>query len=109
MGLLLDVGLDAVSKQILELRRAILERLRPHGYQTYLESTDYDDEAGDHQSGIVVLTHPDKSMESLYERLVSENVVASLRKNRAGKAFLRLSPHFYNTLDEVERVAGLLT
>ena len=108
MGLLLDVGLDAVSKQILELRRAILERLRAHGYQTYLESTGYDDEAGDRQSGIVVLTHPDKSMEPLYARLTSENVVASLRKNRAGQAFLRLSPHFYNTLDEVERVAGLL-
>lgn len=108
MGLLLDVGMDTVSKQILELRSAILERLRPHGYQTYLESAGYDDEAGDHQSGIVVLTHPEKSIESLYARLGSENVVASLRKNRAGQAFLRLSPHFYNTLEEVERVTGLL-
>jgi cysteine desulfurase / selenocysteine lyase len=34
--------------------------------------------------------------------------VASLRTDRAGQRYLRLSPHFYNTDAELQRVVEML-
>jgi selenocysteine lyase/cysteine desulfurase len=45
----------------------------------------------------------------VYKRLVAEGVAASHRRNRDGVDFLRLSPHFYNTFEEIDRVASLLS
>jgi selenocysteine lyase/cysteine desulfurase len=42
-------------------------------------------------------------MARLYQRLTDAGVVCSLREN-----WLRLSPHFYNTEDEVDRFGRLL-
>ena len=109
MKLLLDVGVDAVSARLLELREAILERLRPLGYTLYLEELDQSSPPdASWKSPIIAMTHPDKDLGALYQRLKEENVILSYRKNRAGEKFLRLSPHFYNTIEEIERVANFM-
>ena len=41
-------------------------------------------------------------------QIVDEGVVVSLRYDRDGREYLRFSPHFYNTQEEIERVAALL-
>ena len=56
----------------------------------------------------MTLDHPDRDLGDCFEKLRANKVSASLRQNRAGKAFLRFSPHFYNTDAEVERVAQIL-
>jgi selenocysteine lyase/cysteine desulfurase len=40
--------------------------------------------------------------------LSEANILASLRVDRKGRRYLRLSPHFYNTDAELERVLALL-
>lgn len=109
MKLLLDVGVDAIAERLLVLREAILERLRPLGYTLYLDEFEAFD-GGDTttNSGIITVSHPGKDLGALYQSLKGDNVVLSYRSNRAGKHFLRLSPHFYTTLEEIDRVAELL-
>ncbi len=47
-------------------------------------------------------------MDALYAKLGDNNITVSLRKNREGRAFLRFSPHFYNTEAELEKAFALL-
>ena len=109
MKLLLDVGVDAISARLLELREAILERLRPLGYRLYLEDLDQSTPAdASWKSAIITVEHPEKDLGALYYALKEQKVVLSHRKNRAGKDFIRLSPHFYNTIEEIDRVAELM-
>jgi cysteine desulfurase / selenocysteine lyase len=109
MKLILDVGVEVISERLLVLREAILDRIRPLGYQLYLDDFDgFDGGDASTNSGIVTVSHPGKDLRALYESLKQDNVVLSNRKNRAGQELLRLSPHFYNTIKEIDRVAELL-
>ena len=40
--------------------------------------------------------------------VAGRDCVVSLRKDASGEAFLRVSPHFYNTADEIGRFLDLL-
>jgi selenocysteine lyase/cysteine desulfurase len=48
------------------------------------------------------------SVEKVYEHLTAQNISPSLRYDRDGKAYLRFSPHFYNTETEMDRVADAI-
>ncbi|MFP4500747.1 MAG: aminotransferase class V-fold PLP-dependent enzyme [Candidatus Hydrogenedentota bacterium] len=107
--LLLELGIDAIGERLLHLRRFILDHVRPLGYRLYLEDWDQREDAEDkHRSSIVCIHHPDKDMQAVYEKLHAHKITVSLRKNRAGQAFLRFSPHFYNTEAELARAFQLL-
>lgn len=109
IDLLLAAGVDAVSRRILALRNAFLDMVRPLGYQLCLEALDRASDTTDaERSGIVSVTHPDRDMKDLNRVLKEKGVVASLRYSREGCAYIRLSPHFYNTFEEMEQVARLL-
>ena len=47
-------------------------------------------------------------MPGLHQKLLAANVITSLRMDRQGQHYLRLSPHFYNTDEELQRVMELL-
>lgn len=107
--LLLAAGLDAVSGRIIALRTMLLDQVRPLGYQLCIEALDRASDTTDaERSGIVSVTHPDRDMREISRRLRENGVGASLRYRRDGRAYLRLSPHFYNTYEEMERVARLM-
>jgi len=109
MELLVGFGIETIGERLLDLRRALLDAVRPLGYRLYLEEYDLDSATTDaNRSAIVTLTHPERDMEALFGELRRENVIASLRKNRAGQSFIRFSPHCYNTLAEIGRVAEIL-
>ena len=44
----------------------------------------------------------------LHEKLTQAKIITSLRTDRVGNRYLRLSPHFYNTDAELQRVLALL-
>ena len=44
----------------------------------------------------------------IHQELLEAGVVASLRADRKGQKYIRLSPHFYNTDAELERVVNLV-
>ena len=107
--LLLEVGVDAIAARLIELRREFLARVRPLGYRLCIEDWDTRSDASDgERSCIVSLTHPQKDLTEVAQRLRDARVSFSHRQNRSGEGFLRFSPHFYNTLDELDRVAAVL-
>jgi selenocysteine lyase/cysteine desulfurase len=56
---------------------------------------------GKHGAGILCIAPPDPA--SVHQRLRSASIIASLREGS-----IRLSPHFYNTIDEMHRVVEVL-
>jgi selenocysteine lyase/cysteine desulfurase len=109
LELLLDFGVPAIAERILELRRFFLDTVRSHGYRLYTEDCDLDPATPDSaRSGIMSLTHPSRDMAELAAKLQDANIIVSLRQNRKGEQFVRFSPHFYNTHDELERAAQLM-
>lgn len=107
--MLAQLGIDAIAARLLQLRRYLLDHVRPLGFRLYLEDWDLSNGASDaRRTAIVSIYHPARDMQALYDKLAAHKIVVSLRKNRRGQAFLRFSPHFYNTEEELGRAVELL-
>jgi cysteine desulfurase/selenocysteine lyase len=101
--LLTEVGLKRISARILELTAALREKIGSADFE-FLSPNDEQ-----HRSGIVTFRHPRVTSEAFAEALTKNDIVVSLRHDRQGRGWLRISPHFYNTEAEIDRVAALLT
>jgi selenocysteine lyase/cysteine desulfurase len=103
LELLLGAGVENISARILELKKSLLEKLDPLGFHVL------GPREGEHASGITTVWHPTGSIARMARALEQAGVVASLRFDRSGREYLRFSPHFYNTEEELERVAEVLS
>ena len=93
----LELGPARVEKRILDLTDLLEKGLRSRGCEIISPR------GKGECSGILCFRHPAVRTEELFERLMAARVVVSLREGA-----IRLSPHFYNTAGEAERVLGLL-
>jgi cysteine desulfurase / selenocysteine lyase len=100
--LLLEAGPNEVSRQISALNQALRDRIAPAGFE-FLSPIDEKN-----RSGILTFRHPRVPSERLWETLTKNDIVVSLRFDRANRSWLRISPHFYNTDAEIEKIAELL-
>ncbi len=57
---------------------------------------------------ITSIFQPDKDLTPLHKKLSDAGVVTSLRTDRKGQHYLRFSPHFYNTDEELQRAVDLI-
>jgi cysteine desulfurase/selenocysteine lyase len=96
--LLLSVGLDTIEHRIMALTDQLVEGLKGRGYQVVTPVV-YRHE----RSGIVSFQHGQYDAAQLERRLTEARVVVS----RRGK-FIRVSPHFYNTEDDIDRLLSAL-
>jgi selenocysteine lyase/cysteine desulfurase len=103
IDLIQEVGLPAISAQLLKLKARLHAGLEPQGF-TFLGP----ELRGINASGITTVQHSKRSLEEISQHLSANNIATSLRHNRAGEALLRFSPHFYNTEAEMERVARVI-
>ena len=60
-------------------------------------------------SGIVSFHRQGADLAALHQKLTDAGVVTSFRADRTGQKYIRLSPHYYNTDAELERVLELVT
>jgi selenocysteine lyase/cysteine desulfurase len=95
LGLLDEVGVTAVAAHLRALRGP-LEDAAARGRFTVVSPTD-----DPHDCGIWCVRTPD--VRAAYRRLRAAGVVASMREGS-----IRLSPHLYNSMDDVARVVELL-
>ncbi len=102
IALLDEVGIKEVSRRILALTWALRERIAPSAFEFLSPAEEK------HRSGVLTFRHPRIATETLAERLDENGVIASLRRDRQDRAWIRISPHFYNTYAEIDRVAELL-
>ena len=103
LEMLLAVGLGNVRSSILQVRDALQGQLREMGF-VFLSP----DEADPMRTGILTALHPAKDTALLFSKLEEAGIVASLRTGRDGLRWLRFSPHFYNSLSEIQRVVEVL-
>lgn len=103
IDLLLEVGVENIAAELLRKRAWLVPAITDKGYAV-LNPTAPPENA----SGIVTFSRPDTDLRALHEKLTQNGIVTSLRFDRAGHAYIRLSPHFYNTDEELKRVVSLL-
>jgi selenocysteine lyase/cysteine desulfurase len=102
VDLLLEAGPREIWRQILALTQALRDQVAPAGFE-FLSPTEEK-----YRSGILTFRHPRVSSERFVEALAKNDIIVSLRYDRAERAWLRVSPHFYNTIEEMQRVAEVL-
>ncbi len=99
MELLLDIGVEEIGRELLRKRGWLVPELQAKGY-TVVQAEASPDSA----SGIISFYCPGRDLTPLHQKLLDAKIVTSLRTDRAGQKYIRLSPHFYNTDEELRRV-----
>jgi selenocysteine lyase/cysteine desulfurase len=91
-----EFGIENIEKRILNITRRALEALQSRGYKI-LSPLD------DKQRSGIISFEARQNVEEEYKNFIDNNIQISIRD-----AKLRISPHFYNTEEEVEQFKGLL-
>jgi cysteine desulfurase/selenocysteine lyase len=99
MELLLEVGVENIAQELLRKRKWLAPALQEKGF-TVLQASAPEANA----SGILSFHRPGNDMAALHRKLMSARIHASLRVDRAGQQYVRVSPHFYNTDAELHRL-----
>ncbi|MDD5461793.1 MAG: aminotransferase class V-fold PLP-dependent enzyme [Methylococcales bacterium] len=97
LSLLLETGMAAVEAQVLEKSDYLKEAIDKNRQLVLLSA-----KQSQLKSGIVTFKHLTVCNEKLYGYLQANGVVCALRGGG-----IRFSPHFYNTLEEVDRALEL--
>lgn len=93
LDLLLRIGIESIEARVLSLTDQLCAGLEEKGCRVVSSR------ARGEKSGIVVFHHSRIDTESIFQKLSDARVVCAIRGGG-----IRLSPHFYNTEEEVDRV-----
>jgi selenocysteine lyase/cysteine desulfurase len=97
IDLFLEVGAEKIEAYVLGLSDYLAEQLTAKGYDVF----------GSRKSGetsaIVTCTHEKYTPKQLYKLLHAKNIMTAPRVER-----LRISPHFYNTREEIDELIEAL-
>jgi cysteine desulfurase/selenocysteine lyase len=100
MELLLEIGIDNIAAELLRKRTLLVPALQAKGYQVLAAKA-----GPENASSIVTFYHGDETViPALHAKLEAANIITSLRLDRAGRRYIRLSPHFYNTDAELNHL-----
>ena len=100
--LLLEAGPTEISNQIRSLTQSLRDQITPDGFE-FLSPIEEKN-----RCGILTFRHPQIAGERFADALTKNDIVVSLRYDRANRGWLRVSPHFYNTAAEMAKIAELL-
>ena len=103
MELALEIGIENIAAELLRKRAWLVSALQAKGF-TLLNA----DAKPENASGIISFFRPSGDLAALHKTLAEAGVVTSLRTDRKGQNYIRLSPHFYNPDAELHRVLELL-
>lgn len=91
-----QIGVSAIREKSLRLTRRLMDLAREAGFR--INTPDVDDERG----GAVIIDVPDGRRVS--DELIRREVIVDYRPG----AGIRMAPHFYNTMDEIEHAMSVL-
>lgn len=97
LGLIHDVGVDAIAARVLALTGYVAAQIERKGYQIVSPRDDA------RRAGILAFRHPAYDNAAVLEALTAAHVAAAVRGGR-----VRFSPHFYNTEDDIDRAVDAL-
>jgi selenocysteine lyase/cysteine desulfurase len=94
LGLLLEIGIERIAEHLRRLHAPVLRWAERHGSRVASPG-------GARGSGILCVEPP--NVGGTFRNLKAARIVSSMREGA-----IRLSPHFYNTVEEMERVVEVL-
>jgi selenocysteine lyase/cysteine desulfurase len=97
LDLFLEIGPEKIEEYLLSLSDYLADRLAGKDYKVVGSRNPAE------TSAIVTCQHPRHSPGDLFRALRSQNIITAPRMNR-----LRISPHFYNTREEVDTLIEAL-
>jgi selenocysteine lyase/cysteine desulfurase len=103
LELLSSIGAEAIAAELLRKRAWLVPALQAKGCVVL-----HADAPPENAGAIISFHRPGGDMAALHQKLAAAGVIASLRADRAGRRYLRFSPHFYNTDEELRRALELL-
>ena len=103
LELIQEVGVEAIAAELARKRLLLVPALAAKGY-TVLQGEAHADNAG----GITSFHREGTDMRALHQKLKAAGIGTSCRILPGGQAVVRISPHFYNTDDELRRCLDLL-
>lgn len=95
LDLLLEFGVERIWEHIKSLQAPLIAWAQEHAVEVV------SDLRPDHRSGIICIRPP--RPDDVHQALAKADVRCAFRENS-----IRLSPHWFNTLEEMERVIGVL-
>ena len=100
--LLLEAGPNQIADQLRMLTQMLRDRIAPAGFE-FLSPMEENN-----RCGILTFRHPEIAPERFADALAKDNIIVSQRFDRADRGWLRVSPHFYNTVAEIGSLAAVL-
>lgn len=97
LGLLLEIGVERIWERVRRLTDRVIESAERAGYELVSPRNPED------RSGIVTFRVAGADPQALWKSLLARGVVCSARSGG-----IRVSPHFYNTPEEIDRFFGIL-
>ena len=97
LDLILSVGVERIWERVRRLTEETIERALRTGYEVVTPRNP------EERSGIVTFRVPGADPQKLWKALISRNAVSSPRNGG-----IRVSPHFYNTSEEIARFFEIL-
>ena len=98
LQLLQRIGIDNIARDLLAKRRLLVDELTQKKYRVM-----HADVEELHASGMVTFDRAGEDMRATHQRLKEKHIFTALRSDRHGRAYIRVSPHFYNTNEDLLR------
>ncbi|MCK5573441.1 MAG: aminotransferase class V-fold PLP-dependent enzyme [Bacteroidetes bacterium] len=99
LGTLLEYGIEQIQDHILDLTDILTTEFLERGALQLFSPSERN-----RRAGIVTCTLPDAiDQNALFERIASRNLTVALREGK-----FRLSPHFYNSADEMRQAVDII-
>ena len=103
LELILELGVENIARELLAKRSLLVPALQAAG-GTVLQA----EATPENASAIISFYDPRADLNGLHQKLVAAGIVTSLRSDRRGQNYIRLSPHYYNTDAELESFLKVL-
>lgn len=103
MEMLMELGIENIAAELLRKRAWLIPALQQKGF-TVLHA----DAKPENASGIISFYQPGADMKAIHKKLDEAKITTSLRTDRSGRDYIRVSPHFYNTDAELQRMIETL-
>lgn len=99
LELLLEIGIENISRDLVRKRAWVTAALEKKGCRFIAPEP-----PGESRGGMFCFAPPAGAAAETHARLLERGIVTSLRADRQGVHWIRVSPHFYNTDAELQRL-----
>ena len=103
MELALEIGVENIAAELVRKRTWFASAVLAKNFSVLNPKP----EPGN-VSSIISIFQPGKDLTPLHKKLTDAGVVTSLRTDRKGQHYIRSSPHFYNTDEELQQAIDLI-